>query len=71
MILVKTKDGNFAASANKIPYTNLVAIVCSKGQEHDDKMYVDTFLKIAKTLNWKLYLEEDDDGNEDIEVTSI
>lgn len=71
MILVKTKDGNFAASANKIPYTNLVAIVCSKGQERDDKMYVDTFLKIAKTLNWKLYLEEDDNGNEDTEVTSI
>lgn len=71
MILVKTKDGNFAASANKIPYTNLVATVSLKGPERDDKTYVSAFLKIAKTLHWKLYLEEDDDDNEDTEIESI
>lgn len=31
-------------------------------------MCTDTFKQIAAKLQWKLYLEEDDDGNEMIEI---
>jgi hypothetical protein len=68
IILVETYDGNFAASEKENQFVTLVAILCSKGQGIDQQIYIDTFKQIAKRLNWKLYLEEDDDGNENIEL---
>lgn len=68
MVLVETSNGNFASSDNENQFVNLIAIVCSKGEDIDQKIYIDAFKKIANTLNWKLYLEEDDDGNESIEL---
>ena len=68
MVLVETKDGNFASSDNEIKFISLIAIVCSKGQNTDQTVYVNIFSKIAKTLNWKLYLESDDNENENIEI---
>jgi hypothetical protein len=71
IILVKTKDGNYASSATKLPFINLIAIVCSKGEHIDQQIYIKTFLEVAEELDWKLYLEEDDDGNENIEIKHI
>jgi hypothetical protein len=68
IVLVETYDGNFASSDKENQFVTLVAIVCSKGQNIDQQIYIDTFKQIANKLNWKLYLEEDDDGNENIEV---
>ena len=68
IIIVETYDGNFAASDKENQFVTLVAIVCSKKQEIDQQIYINTFKQIANRLNWKLYLEEDDDGNENIEL---
>ncbi|MCU0431089.1 MAG: hypothetical protein MUF42_14080 [Cytophagaceae bacterium] len=68
IVLVETYDGNFAASDKENQFVTLVAIVCLKGQDIDQQVYIDTFKLIANRLNWKLYLEEDDDGNENIEL---
>lgn len=68
IILAETYDGNFAASDKENQFVTLIAIVCSKGQEIDQQIYIDTFKQIANRLNWKLYLEEDDAGNKNIEL---
>lgn len=68
ILLVETYDGNFASSNTENTFVTLVAIACSKAQNIDQQLYIDTFKKIADKLNWKLYLEQDDDGNENIEL---
>ncbi|QSB29249.1 hypothetical protein [Flavobacterium sp. CLA17] len=68
IVLVETYNGNYSSSANVNQFVTLVAIVCSKGQNIDQQIYIDTFKQIANKLNWKLYLEEDDYGNENIEL---
>lgn len=68
IVLVETKDGSFATSEKKLPYTNLIAVVCTKSANTDQQVYLKSFLAIAEELNWKLYLEEDDEGNENIEI---
>ncbi|MBZ4041190.1 hypothetical protein [Flavobacterium hibisci] len=68
IILVETYDGNYSSSKNVNHFVTLVAIVCSKGQNTDQQIYINAFKQIANKLNWKLYLEEDDDGNENIEL---
>ncbi|MFB9075941.1 hypothetical protein ACFFLS_13490 [Flavobacterium procerum] len=69
LVLVETRNGNFSSTDKEIPFVNLIAIVCSKGKNIDQSVYIKTFLKIAKALEWKLYLEEDDDDNENVEIT--
>ncbi len=68
IVLVETYDGNFASSEKENQFVTLLTIVCSKGQNIDQQKYIDAFKQIANKLNWKLYLEEDDDGNENIEL---
>ena len=68
IVLAETYDGNFVASEKELQFVTLVAIVCSKGQDVNQQLCIDTFRQIARKLNWKLYLEEDDDGNENIEL---
>jgi uncharacterized UBP type Zn finger protein len=68
VIIVQTEDGNFAATDKPFSKANLIAIVCSKGNEIDQSIYKNIFLDIAEKLNWKLFLEADDDGNEGIEI---
>lgn len=67
IVLVETYDGNFAASEKENQFVTLVAIVCSKREDLNQQVYIDAFKQIANKLKWKLYLEEDDDGNENIE----
>lgn len=69
--LVEAKDGNFVSSAKKTHFINLIAIVCAKGKNIDQQLYIKTFLKVAEKLNWRLYLEADDKGNENIEISHI
>lgn len=71
IILVEAKDGNFASSTKKTDFINLIAIVCAKGKNIDQQPYIKTFLKVAEKLNWRLYLEADDEGNENIEISHI
>lgn len=68
IMLYETYDGNFTSSHKENQYVTLVAIVCSKGQKENNPIYIETFRQIANKLNWKLYLEEDDEGNENIEI---
>lgn len=69
--LVEARDGNFASSTKKTDFINLIAVVCAKGKNIDQQLYIKTFLKVAEKLNWKLYLEADDKGNENIEINHI
>jgi hypothetical protein len=68
IVLVETYVGNYSSSDKENQFVTLVAIVCSKGLHIDQQVYIDAFKKIANHLKWKLYLEEDDDGNENIEL---
>ena len=67
--LVETADGNYASSDEANDWITLIAIVCSKGDNIDQAIYINIFSEIARRLNWKLYLEADDNGNENIEIT--
>ena len=68
IVVIETYDGNFMASEKINEYATLIAIVCSKGEELDQSVYINTFKSIAEKIKWKLYLEEDDEGNENIEL---
>jgi hypothetical protein len=68
IIIVETSDGSFTATDKPFPQANLIAIVCSNAEEIDQSVYKSVFLSIAEKLNWKLYLEADDNGNENIEI---
>lgn len=68
IVLVETNDGNFTASERENEFVTLVAIVCSKGQNINQHIYINAFKEIANKLNWRLFLEEDDDGNEYVEL---
>jgi hypothetical protein len=68
IVLAETSDGNYALSDKEIEFVTLIAIVCLKGQNIDQQVYIEAFKKIAQQINWKLYLEEDDCGNENIEL---
>ena len=70
IIIVETADGNFSATDKPFPQANLIAIVCSKAKHIDQSVYRNVFLNIADKLNWKLFLEADDNGNENIEITN-
>jgi hypothetical protein len=71
IILAEAKDGNFASSTKKTDFINLIAIVCAKGNLLDQQLYTKTFSGIAEKLNWKLYMEADDQGNENIVINHI
>ena len=66
--IVKAKDGNFSTSEKELEFVNLITIVCSKDIELNQSIYTEIFLNVAKELNWKLYLEQDDDENKIIEI---
>jgi hypothetical protein len=68
IVLVEANDGNFTVSEKENQFVTLVAIVCLKRQDINQQIYIDAFRGIADKLKWKLYLEEDDDGNEEIEL---
>jgi hypothetical protein len=68
ILLVETYNGNFTSSEKENQFVTLIAIVCSKGENINQYTYIEVFNKIANQLNWKLYLEEDDEGNENIEL---
>lgn len=68
IVLSDTVDGSFATSEKELNVVTLIAIVCSKGQNIDQSVYINVFSKIARALNWKLYLEQDDEENENIEI---
>ena len=67
VVLVNSNNGNFSYSEKELPTINLIAIVCAKGQEIDQAIYLSPLMQIARKLNWRLYLEEDDEGNTAIE----
>jgi hypothetical protein len=69
IIIVMTKDGGYSSTENELPFVNLISIACRNENEIEQKIYFDTFLKVARELNWKLYLEHDDNGNDYIEIT--
>lgn len=68
IILVETYNGNFSASKRENKFVTLIAIVCLKGLDINQQIYIDGFKQIADSLKWKLYLEEDEDGNENVEL---
>jgi hypothetical protein len=66
--LFKTEDGNYALQETPIPFVNLIAVVGLKSGDVDGRLYTDVLKALAGKLGWKLYLEEDEDGNENVEI---
>jgi hypothetical protein len=46
--------------------TNLLAIVCAKGDESEFEAVKNLLIRIADHLGWQLFSEETDDGEEDV-----
>ncbi|MBB6235581.1 hypothetical protein HDC90_000178 [Pedobacter sp. AK013] len=69
--LAEAKEGSFSSSKKQTDFINLIDIVCSKGKNIDQQAYIIAFLEIAEKLNWNLYLEADDEGNENIIIERI
>lgn len=68
ILLIETYDGNYTSSEKENDFVTLIAIVSSKEQVNDQIKYIETFKQIALSLNWRLFLEEDDVGNLNIEI---
>lgn len=66
IVLVETEDGNFNSSQVENQFVSLIAIISSKGKDIDQTKYIESFKNVANKLNWKLFLEEDDEGNQNI-----
>jgi len=66
IVLIETKNGNFTTNEKEIKFVNLISIVCTKQKNIEQLIYINTFSKIAQKMKWKLYLEEDDLGNENV-----
>ena len=49
-----SKDGNYSSTEKELPFVNLISITCRNENEIEQQIYNDTFLKVAKKLNWKL-----------------
>jgi hypothetical protein len=68
ILLVETYDGNYTSSEKENDFVTLIAIVALKEPVNDQIKYIETFKQIAKSLNWRLFLEQDDEGNLNIEL---
>ena len=67
--ITMTEKGNFGTTEKESNHVNLISVVCLKGNDIEQSVYTAVLLNIAEKLNWKLFLEEDDFGNENIEIT--
>ena len=68
ILITKATETNFGTSKQLVPVANLISIVCAKGKDVDQQIYIEAFKQVAKTLGWKLFLEEDDEGNTAIQI---
>lgn len=69
LLLLKAKHpNNWTENDTDFRRTNLIAIVCAKGEHVDFKEMQKVFIKIATFLNWKLVDEETDDGIENYTI---
>jgi hypothetical protein len=49
---------------------NLISLTGSKQNTKNLQKYIEMLLPIAKKLNWRFFIEEDDEGNEYVEITA-
>ena len=64
--LLKARSINsYNSNDTNIEKTNLITIVCAKGEDIDFSVLESVFVQIASYLNWSLVDEETDDGIED------
>lgn len=61
MILVQTKDGNYALSEGPNGWVTLIAVVCNENANQN--AYIEVFRKIADYLGWQVYQEDNDGEN--------
>jgi hypothetical protein len=66
IVIAYTEDGCYSIKDEKLDEVNLIAIVTSK--RNDQTIYRDKLLRISRKLHWALFLEEDEEGNENIEI---
>lgn len=72
--LVHQVNGNYVVTDEILPSDygiNYISIICSKGDIQKTDRYEILFSNIAERMGAKLYLEEDDDGGEDVEIYKI
>ena len=63
-----TKDGNYNISNAIDDKINIIPILTTREAQPD---YFKFMLEVANKIHWKLFLEEDDDHNENIEINKI
>ena len=66
--IVYTMDGNYSTNNKKLDKINLITITTSK--KYDQTIYITELIKVAEKIGWKLYSEEDEFGNENIEINN-
>ncbi|WP_338812506.1 hypothetical protein V9L05_13965 [Bernardetia sp. Wsw4-3y2] len=68
LFICKVEGGGFAPSRELPKNINLISIVCTKSKEINQKIYTDILLSISTKIGWKVFLEEDENGNEFVEI---
>jgi hypothetical protein len=68
--ILHSEQGNFSLTSLVPPKVNLVSITGSKGNAENLEKYIEMLLPIANKLNWRFFIEEDDEGNEYVEITA-
>lgn len=69
LLILKAKNpDNWTEKDTNSKRTNLITIVCGKGEHVDFTEMQKVFIKIATFLNWKLVDEETDDGIENYTI---
>jgi len=67
--IAQTTDGNYSIAQDaNYDSGNLLTVVTSR--QHDQQIYKDLLIGIARKLQWEVILEEDDHENEDVIIFS-
>lgn len=65
--IIKTNDGNYGIKeSTHFSEINLIEVITSGSNESDEEWFLGFLRGISNKLNWKIILEEDDDGNEEV-----
>lgn len=68
LMLNSSSIDNWSSEDTNSKRTNLITIVCAKGEEIDFNEIKIIFIKIASFLNWNLVDEETDEGIENYKI---
>jgi hypothetical protein len=68
LTVMHSQKGNFSVGSIVPNKVNLISIIGSKRGDDNLEKYIEILLPIANKLKWRFFIEEDDEGNEYVEI---